>query len=270
MDYFKDGKIFARKFVWHKFTNSWATILGGLSTVITPMVVALSDMPWIFHIFILIPLSVVASSFYWYKIAHADEYAKEGAIIFKKYYKEQKLDSIKKSLLDLKLHSTIDKNLRLRLLESYLSFGRAIERQEIISQKFKETMLEKADEAIASGINIFIDIKDLIVALDGYDLNQLKDNFENSTGSKKIVAENKLRIYKDNQSLIEVQRETIEELIGGFDISKLNLAQATSNFDEQKRSKENLKALTLAIKSAKVVQQKSVQNYDRYKKPKLL
>jgi hypothetical protein len=265
MDYFEQGKAFAREFVWHKFKNSWATILGGLATVITPTAVALLDMPWIFHIFVLIPLSVVGSSFYWYKIAHADEYAKEGAILFQKYYKEQKLNSIKESLLELKLHSSIDKDLRVRLMQSYLSFGRAIERQEVISAKFRDTMLERADEAIRSGTKIFVDIKDLIVTLDGYDLNQLKEESENSTGSKRLLSDSKLKIYLDNQTLLESQREAIEELIDGFDLSKLNLAQATSRFDEQERSRENLNALTTAMNSAKRVQQKTIQNYDRYK-----
>ena len=265
MDYFEQGREFAREFVWHKFKNSWATILGGLATVITPTAVALLDMPWIFHIFILVPLSVVGSSFYWYKIAHADEYAKEGAILFQEYYKEQKLDSIKKSLLDLKLHSSIDRDLRVRLLQNYLSFGKAIERQEIISKQFRETMLDRADEVIRSGTKIFAEIKDLIITLDGYDLNQLKENVENFTGSKKLLAKSKLKIYLDNQSLLESQREAIEELIDGFEVSKLNLAQATSSFDEKERSRESLNALSIAMESAKVVQQKRVENYDRYK-----
>jgi len=265
MDYFKQGQEFAREFVWHKFTNSWATIFGTLTTVITPMVIALSDMPWIFHIFILIPLSVVASSFYWYKIAHADEYAKEGATIFQEYYKKQKLDSIKKSLLDLELHSSIDKKLRVRLMQSYLSFGKALEKQGIISEQFRVTMLDKADEAIGSGTKIFMEIKDLIVTLDGHDLNQLKKEYKKSKGSKKSLVESKLKIYQDNQLLLDSQRLAIEELIDGFELSRLNLAQATSNFEEQERSKENLNALTIAIKSAKTVQQKSIKNYDRYK-----
>lgn len=265
MDYFKQGKEFARAFVWHKFTNSWATILGGLATVSTPMVIAFADMHWAVHILILIPLSVVASSFYWYKIAHADEYAKEGAEIFQEYYKEQKINQAKESLLDLKLHGQIDKNLRKQLIQNYNSFVKAIDRQEIISSMLKESMLERAEEAMLSGAKIFIEIKDLIATVDGYDLVQLEGEYSRAEGSQKLLAQNKLEIYQENRALIELQRESIEELVSAFELSKLNLAQATSSFDEVEKSRESLNSLVMAVESAKAVQQRRGEgDYGRY------
>lgn len=263
MDYFKQGEEFAQRYVWNKFKNSWLTLFGGIASAIVPIGIALSEYPAIFQVFTLIPLGIVASSFYWYKILNAKKYAKEGAKIFQDYYKDKEEKSILDEFNNIYFSSTKDKKLKEEFKTSYDMFIKAINEQKIISDIFKNQTHDKANDAFKSGLKLLKEMKDILSLLENVNLNQLNKELIKSEQKNKEYLEEKIKLYENNESILEDLRVLLKELIHSFDVSKLNLASATSNFDSKFEVEDSTKSLVAAMNAAKKVQQRvSSDNLD--------
>ena len=273
MDYFKDGQEFAQKYVWNKFKNSWVTLVGGLATVAMPIGVALADLPGVFQVFTLIPLAAVASSFYWYKIANAEKYAKEGAEIFQEHYKEKKIEALMQEYRSISFHnSASDRKLKNDLLKVFNDFLRSINEQAIISDIFKSSSIHKAEDAFKSGVTLLSEMKDITALLDYTSLSKLNKDLDKakSKEDKKFINE-KIELYNKNEATMDELRVSLKELIHSFEVSKLNLAHATSSFESKNDVNEKMKSMVAAMDAAKRVQQRvknlgSEKDYTMYDK----
>ena len=263
MDYFKDGEEFAQKYVWNKFTNSWVTLLGGLSTVVVPLGITLSPLPAIFQIFTLLPISAVLSSFYWYTIANAELYAKEGATLFEEYYKKERKETLLREFTSLEFDDE-NEALKEELKKVYDAFVEALHRQKIISEVFKNTALIKVEEAFTSGIKLLKEIRDIVSVLKDSSLEELHHDMRDAEDADKVFIEQKIEIHSANELQLYELTRSLKELIHSFEKSKLSLAHASSSFEGKEEADEKMKSMLAAIEVAKRVQkrQSSVANID--------
>ena len=272
MDYFKDGQEFAQKYVWNKFKNSWVTLVGGLATVAMPIGVALADLPGVFQVFTLIPLAAVASSFYWYKIANAEKYAKEGAEIFQEHYKEKKIEALMQEYRSISFtNSASDRKLKNDLLKVFNDFLRSINEQAIISDIFKSSSIHKAEDAFKSGVTLLSEMKDVSSLLADTSYEKLNKELSKAKDKDKKFIDEKMNLYLENEVIMDKLRVSLKELIHSFEVSKLNLAHATSSFESKNDVNEKMKSMVAAMDAAKRVQQRvknlgSEKDYTMYDK----
>ncbi len=238
-----------------KFKRSPLTLFGLVSLIATPLGIALSSIPSFFQIFSLIPLGILGTSFWWYRIANAEEIAKEGALIYQDWHKEQMKEKRRAEFNEIELYNLKGgEKLKKDLWNSYQSFVHAIRDQEIISEELFYEFESKADQGFHSGVNLLKEIADLQVIQSKTSLSKLERQLSKADKENRAIIQKNIGIYNSNEQKISELTSVLQKLILSFQSSELNLASATSSFDSQNIVNRNSDELTLAVEASKQVQ----------------
>lgn len=256
-NYLENLKEYTNSYVWNKFKHSPATLFGLVSLIAVPVGIAISDLPSLLQVFSVIPLGILGTSFWWYRFEKAEEYAKQGALKYQDWHRQE----INKKLFDefqtvninnLKKHDSLKND----LWEAYQSFNDALKDQGIISEQIYNRFELKAEKGFHSAVNLLKEISDLLKVQNGTNINKLENQLSKSEGKNAKIIQNNIDIYNQNNQKIEELVEVIQRLTLSFQSSKLNLASATSSFESQNDVEQHSDELTMAVEASKKVQER--------------
>lgn len=247
-NYLKDGRSFARKYVWDKFKYAPVTLLGFLGAIVVPTGIAIADLSTIFQVFTLIPIGVIATSCWWYTIHNNEEYAKEGAVKYQKWYAEEQKKKLFEKFDTLNLGES-ENVLKIQLEKTYNSFLEALKNQTIISDTAYDQFTSQAEKVFESGVELLREISDILTVQKTINLEAVNQNNPELSNQKNDV-------YENNAQKISGLKLVFQDLIHAFEMSQLSLASATSHFESESEVTKIALGLTNSIKAAQKVQER--------------
>lgn len=247
---------YTNNYIWRRFKQHWLTLSGLLLPSLSSIYMMISDLAVNLQIVnILMLVGMVGISYWWHWFYNIENLAKEGVNEFMNMKEQERETHLVErfSEVDLSLFPNY-KKLYDDLEENYNDFLKALNSQKIITQKAHYDFKTKAENVFNTGIDILIEISDVLVVQNSVNIDEYK-KFENSPKEEQKAFRAVIDAYNNNEKKLKRLSNSLKDLSNSYVLGISHLASVTS----QTNQKEDIfgeSELKMAIEAAKNVQDK--------------